>query len=202
MPRTSLKRERIDWQAVRSRLQANERGLDQAMTPNAQRIEDAYHRRAVKLAQVDKQNSLLSDGVPVLVFRLGQERYAIEMKYLAEVLPFGYYAPVPLSPKQFLGVIGLRGEVRAVVDLRHLLAPSSEGASDSGFVLMLRPAAGREQIGLKVDSIEELREIRPEELTPPAPGSFVTGLVSGSLTLLSVDAVVTNIFSIQESPTK
>jgi len=54
------------------------------------------------------------------------------------VLPFAPCAPVPGAPPQFLGVINLRGELRAVVDLARLLVPSADGNSDSEFVLMLR----------------------------------------------------------------
>lgn len=201
MQPSSLKRERIDWQAVRRRLEASERALEEALAPAGQRTEEVYRRRAVKLAQPERQNSS-SAGLPTLVFRLGQEHYAIEMKHLAEVLPLGYYAPVPRSPKQLLGVISFRGELRAVVDLAQVLAASPEGTGDTGFVLMLRPARGGEQIGLKIDSIETLRDIQPEELLPPAPGSFVTALVSGSLVLLNVGAVLANAFSDRESSTK
>ena len=169
MQRTSLKRERIDWQKVRSRLDASSRAAEQALIPSAQRMEDAYRRRAIKLAQTDRQNLRLSVGLPVLVFRLGQERYAIEMKHLAEVLPLGYYSPVPRSPPHFLGVISVRGDLRAVIDLQRLLALSSDGSSTAGLVLMLRPRAGNEQMGFKVDSIEEICEIRPEELTRQRP---------------------------------
>jgi chemotaxis signal transduction protein len=199
MQPASLIKERIDWQVVRNRLHANERVLEQALTPTAQRIDDVRRKRAVNLAQVGKETFLLSSGVPVLVFRLGQERYAIELKHVAEVLPFGYHAPVPRSPPQFLGLISVRGELRAVVDLRHF---SSAEASASGVVLMLRRGTGNEQVGLKVDSVEELREIRPEEVTEPAAGSFVAGLTDGSIALLSVNAVLERVFSNQESPTK
>jgi len=62
--------------------------------------------------------------------------------------------------------------------------------------MLRRP--GRE-IGLKVDAIEELREIRPEELSAPAQGRYVKGIASGALMLLNVEAVLAAVFSKEES---
>jgi purine-binding chemotaxis protein CheW len=194
-----MKRAKIDWKAVQDRVRAGEGALEAALTPNPQRVEEAFRKRAVRLACVDMNRQPLSQGLAVLVFRLGQERYAIEIKELAEVLPFARCEPVPGASRRFLGVMNLRGELRAVLDLEHLLAPSNSRNDETGFVLMLR-RSGKE-IGLKVDHIEELREIRQEDLAPPPQGSYGKGLVGGSLTLLSVDAVLAAVFSREESRT-
>ena len=192
-----MKRAGIDWELVRSRLRASERGLEEALSENPERIAAAYRQRAVELAKVQGEHGPVSAGLPVLVFRLEKERYAIELQEVAEVLPFGRCTPAPGSPPQFRGVINLRGELRAVLDLGRLLALSENGDRDSGFVLMLR-RPGRE-IGLKVDCIEELREIRPEELSLPAQGNYVKGIASGALMLLNVEAVLAAVFSKEES---
>ncbi|MEP7352585.1 MAG: chemotaxis protein CheW [Acidobacteriota bacterium] len=197
MQRASLSQGHIDWEAVRSGMQVNEHALEQSLTPTRQRIEEVYRKRAVQLAQIEKRTSLTA-GLPVFVFRLGLESYAVELKYLSEVLPLGYCAPIPRSPAKFLGVMSVRGELRTVVDLRQVLAPSAEGPNNTGFILLLRVESGEEQIGLKVDSIEELREIRPEELTGPVAGSFVAGCASGQLTILNVDAVVASVLAKRE----
>jgi len=186
----------IDWGEVHERLRANGLALEEVLSPNPQRVEEAYRRRAIRLAEVELSGVPASHGFLALVFRLGRERYAIEMKDVAEVLPFVRCAPVPGGSRRFSGVINLRGELRAVLDLGNLLAPPCSGNSETGFVLMLpRP---RKEIGLKVDHIEEIREIRPEELLPPPQGSYGKGVVSGALTLLSVDAVLEAVFSKEE----
>jgi purine-binding chemotaxis protein CheW len=194
-----MKRGEFDWGAVQERLRASELALEEALTPNPQLVEEAYRQRAARLASVEMNRAPASPGLSALVFRLGQELYAIEMKELAEVLQFARCVPVPGASRQFLGVINLRGELRAVMDLRHLLAPSDGGNSGTGVVLMLR-RPGKE-IGLKVDRIEDLREIRSEELTPSTEGNYGKGLVSGTVTLLNVDAVLKEAFSKEESPT-
>jgi purine-binding chemotaxis protein CheW len=197
-----LKKAGIDWGQVRDRLRVSESAVEEAQAASPRRIEDAYRRRAVWLAKGHAERKAVSTGLPVLVFRLAKERYAIELKELAEVLPFAGCAPVPGSP-QFLGAINLRGELRAVVDLGRLLLSSAGENSDAGFVLILRNqnsrpgghGVGAQEIGVKVDDIQELREIQPEELTLPAQGNYGKGLVCGTLLLLDVDALLAEVFS-------
>jgi len=187
----------VDWDRVRSRLRSSERALEEALAESPERIAATYRQRARRLAAPQNELRPASAGLPALVFRLGRERYAIALEEVSEALPFVRCARPPRSPPQFRGVINRRGELRAVLDLAALLSIPEDGERDSGFVLMLR-RPGRE-IGLKVDSIEELREIRPEELSVPAQGTYVKGMASGALMMLDVEAVLAAVFSKEES---
>ena len=194
-----MKRASIDWELVRSRLRASERALEEALAESPERIEAAYRQRAVRLAEGQVVQRPVSAGLPVMIFRLAQERYAIELEELAEAIPFAHCSPVPGSSPQVLGVINLRGELRPVFDLCRLLALSENGDRESGFVLVLRRRG--QDIGLKVDAIEELREIRQEELSRPGQANYVKGIASNTLMLLNVDAVLAEVFSKEESLT-
>jgi chemotaxis signal transduction protein len=79
-----------------------------------------------------------------------------------------------------------------VIDLARVLSGSS--STDSGAVLVLR-----RQGALKVDSVEDLREIRPEELTRPVQGHYIQALASGTLGLLDVETMLLAVFSPKES---
>jgi purine-binding chemotaxis protein CheW len=182
----------IDWDVVRNRLRSSEQALAESLTDSPERIDRAYRQRAVRLAKQQVDQLPRAAGIPVLVFRLGQERYAIDVKEVAEALRLERCTPVPGSPPLFAGVINLRGELRSVFDLARLLAISGTQASDSGFALLLRRHG--QEIGLKVDRIEEIREIRPEELSLSGEGKYVTGLLPGMTMLLSVDAVLAEIY--------
>jgi purine-binding chemotaxis protein CheW len=192
-----MKRANINWELVRSRLQASEHALDEALSETPLRIETAYRERAIRLAKAPADPGLLGAGLPVMVFQLATERYAIELKELAEVVPLARYARVPGSLPCFLGVINLRGEILAVLDLGRLLGPYDDADQDSGFVLVIR-RQGRE-IGLKVDDIEGIREVHEQDLTLPPPAKYAKGLISSTLILLNVDTVLLEAFSKQES---
>ncbi len=192
-----MKQAKINWKMVQDRLRASELALQAASTTDPLRMQEIYRQRAVRLASVEINRKPAAPGLSALVFRLDQERYAIEMNELAEVLQFSRCVPVPGASRQFLGVINLRGELRAVLDLGYVLAPSDNRSSENGFVLILR-RPGKE-IGLKVDHIEDLRQIQLEELTLSVQRTYGKGLVSGGLMLLNVDAVLTTAFSKEES---
>lgn len=186
-----MNRAAIDWENVRSRLLAGELSFEAQMAESPARIEAAYHERAVRLAKGQAEHGRAAGGQPVLVFRLALERYAIELKEVGEVTPLTHCTPVPGAPPRFAGVISLRGELRSVLDLGRLFEIPESGNVDSGFVLMLR----RQEIGLKVDRIEELREIQLEELSHTVPGKYAKGIAPGTLMLLDVDAVLAEVFS-------
>ncbi len=192
-----MKRASIDWELVKSRLRTSERALEEALAESPGRIDAAYRQRAARLAKAHAVEGPVSVSLPVLIFRLGKERYAIELRELAETIPFARCSPVPGSPTQFLGVINVRGELRAVLDLGRLFALPENVDSDPGFVLVLRRKG--QEIGLKVDRIEELREIRQEEFSSPGQVSYVKGIAAGTLMLLSVEAVLAEVFSKEES---
>ena len=120
--------------------------------------------------------------MPALVFSLQHERFAIELSELAEILPLGRCTPVPGTSPEFLGVINVRGELRPVVDLGHIVMRVENAIAPSSVVLMLR-RPGRE-IGLKVDQVESLQEIPRGTVGAPEQGKY-TKRVAGETLLLA-----------------
>jgi chemotaxis signal transduction protein len=104
---------------------------------------------------------------------------------------------VPGAPVQFLGVISLRGELRSVLNLSAVLGVSRSNGSIDGFVLMVRHQG--QGIGLSVDTIEEVRDLRLEEMTGANQSRFVKGVISGTLMLLDTENLLADIASKEES---
>jgi purine-binding chemotaxis protein CheW len=155
-------------------------------------LDEVYRRRARQLAErpADEHASATS---AVLVFRVGAERYGLELADLAEVFAYHGCTVVPGASPALLGVINVRGEIRCVVDLRRLLQVSADSDSASGYVAMLRRQGGR--IGLRIDGIDEVRRIDPADLRPvtggtmPAPGSrFVKAVTADAVILIDATA--------------
>lgn len=194
----SIKRPVIQWEEVRKRVQANEDSLQRTLSESPERIKTVFRQRAAKLAMEHAEKKPAAKGIPVLIFRVGeQERYAIALKELAEVLPFQGCTRIPGASRHFLGLINLRGDLRPVIDLAWVLSGSP--VSDSGAVLVLRQPAA-----LKVDAVEDLREIALHEITSaestsPVPGHYVQALRSGTLGLLDVETMLSAVFSPKES---
>lgn len=187
----------INWEDVRQRLRRSEEALNDALSDNPERMQAVFRQRAAKLAGLPAEapgteDKPASKRIPALVFRLATERYAIALAELAEVTAFNGCTQVPGSSPRIMGVINLRGELRPVINLAHVLAGGVPSAGGSLLIL-------RRQIALKVDSVEHLREIRSDELTPRASGRFVQGMLSGTLSLLSGEAMLAALFSASDS---
>ncbi len=184
----SLKR--ILWDDVRDKLRKNEEKLERALTPTPERVEDVYRKRAERLAKKEAPRHP-SALLRVMVFRLGTQRYAIEMKNLAEVVSAAQPAPIPGAPREFVGAIQVRGEIRSVVSLPILLDIDAASPITSGPVLLLRSA--KQEIGVIAQAIEEFKEIRVDELLP-AQAPHLKGITSGGLMIVDVDAVLAAIY--------
>jgi chemotaxis signal transduction protein len=187
-----MTRAAIQWDEVRKRVQANEESLRRTLSESPERIKTVFRQRAAKLAKEDAEKKSAAPGIPAILVRVARERYAIALGDLAEVLPFQGCAAIPGAPRQFAGVINLRGDLRPVIDLAWVLSSGDSG--DSGAILVLRQAAA-----LKVDEVEDLCEIAREQLRPLAAGSYVQALASGTLGLLDVEAMLSAVFSPKES---
>jgi hypothetical protein len=103
-----MKRSRIEWDIVRSRLRSSERALEEAMTESPERIDAVYRHRAARMAKGRSEHAPAGDRIKVLVVRLGPDRYAIEAGEVAEAIPLERCVPVPGSLPVFAGVINLR----------------------------------------------------------------------------------------------
>lgn len=188
----TMKQSAIDWEQVRERLRASENALAEALSETPARVEAAYRKRAAQLANEQASRAPRTAGVSVLVFSLRQERFAIELSEVAEVLPFARCTPVPGAAAAFLGVINLRGELRPIVDLGRIILHIENGAATSGFVLMLRRQRG--EIGLKVDHLEGLREVSREKAASPGQEKYTTSIAGNGLLLLDVERVLAEVF--------
>ena len=64
-------------------------------------------------------------GVPelrnVIVFSVGPVRYALELRWVREVVSLGFVTEVPSAPKAFGGVCNLHGTILPVLDVGVLL---------------------------------------------------------------------------------
>ena len=196
----------IDWSQVKARLAESEAALAQALTPDAERIEAIYRERAAGLADRRAQASAAEGTVPAIVTSVGGERHGIELKYLAEVVPLSGCTPVPESPPELVGVINVRGEVCAVIDLARILQLPGHAGEDSGAVLMLRDRDQSESkdreskvanVGLRVDLVEEIKQITPGRLAGGSteedeglPSRYLKGLTPDQVIVLDMEALM------------
>jgi purine-binding chemotaxis protein CheW len=159
------------------------------------RTEATWRERAHRLARPPVPAGAGQDMLQVLVLGIGKERYGIDLPDVAEVMPPVRPTPVPGAPAPFFGVVNVHGEIRAVIDLRSLMAMEPAANTGLGRVILLRKE-GRE-VGLQIDSVEQIRWIGSQDLQPARLGNTSSRHIKGStkdqLMLLSTDGLFTEL---------
>lgn len=132
---------------------------------------------------------------------LDNEAYGIAVLKVREIIRMQKITTVPQMPEYVKGVINLRGRVIPVVDLRVKFGLKAVVAERTCIVVVqVQVTAGNVvQMGLIVDSVEEVAQLSANEIEPtPEFGArvdttYLLGLakVKGAVkTLLDIDRVV------------
>lgn len=103
--------------------------------------------------------------VALLAVRVGGEPMALRVLELAGLVQARRIVAVPSRRPELLGVSGLRGAVVSIYGLARLV-----GRADDGEPRWIALAGGGDGIGLAVATLEGHLLVRPEELSPVAPG--------------------------------
>ena len=104
-----------------------------------------------------------------LTFRLGGEIYALEIVHIKEIIEYGGLTEVPLMPRFLRGVINLRGAVVPVIDLAVRFGRAETEVGRRSCIVIVEAAYQDDwhDLGVIVDSVEEVLELRPEDIEPP-----------------------------------
>jgi purine-binding chemotaxis protein CheW len=119
---------------------------------------------AVTRTQAAPQRKASSEAVDHIVFRLGEQRYAVPVGKVVELDKPPNCAVVPNTPSFVLGVTNVRGDILSVIDLRALLGIPRVVRNDAVRLLTVRSADGEMRTGLIVDSLQGMRSVTPSAL--------------------------------------
>jgi purine-binding chemotaxis protein CheW len=175
-------------QPARERLARAIAGTEEALELSPERARAVMEERARALARVPTEAPHAALVLQLATFTLADERYAIETRYVREVVRLTDYTPVPGAPEFLVGVINLRGEILAVVDLRKLLGVEQRGVTDLSRVLVL--GGERAEFGVLADMADEVLALRTEEVhEPPASVAgigreYLRGVTAAALIVL------------------
>jgi purine-binding chemotaxis protein CheW len=181
----------IDWADVHRRLA---RATVSDITLSPERARAVLDERARALACVPEQAPAPAETLEIVAFTLAEERYALETHHVREVVLRPALTPVPGAPAFLAGVMNLRGEIVAVMDLRPFLGLPAVAAAEPGPVLVL--GGERTEFGVRADTVESVTRVRadgifdpPEATTGPGRG-FLRGVTADALAVLDGSALL------------
>ncbi|MFH1090148.1 MAG: chemotaxis protein CheW [Pseudomonadota bacterium] len=137
-----------------------------------------------------------------LTFVLAKEDYGIGILKVREIIGMMPIRPVPQTPAFVKGVINLRGQVIPVIDLRLKFGMQELEYTErtSIIVVEVRSQMDKIQIGIVVDSVSEVLNIKSEDIedTPTFGTKLDTDYILGMAKmegrvkiLLDIDRVLT-----------
>lgn len=98
----------------------------------------------------------------LLAFELGEDRYALPLACVREIVRLPSVTEVPRGPDDVLGVISVRGAVTTVIDLRKRLRLALLPLTNRTRVLLVQHA--EETLGLLVDGVLQVCRLRDDEV--------------------------------------
>ncbi len=136
-----------------------------------------------------------------LTFSMADEEYGIGILKIKEIIGMMPITTVPQTPEFVKGVINLRGKVIPVMDLRLRFGMESIDYTERTCIIVveIEGAAGTVQIGIVVDSVSEVLNIKGEEIEDaPTFGTqlntdYILGMAKmdgGVKILLDIDRVL------------
>ena len=104
--------------------------------------------------------------IQVVMFKLGDEVFGIDVHQVREIIKAKAYAKVPNAPYFIEGVINLRGQITPIVNIKSLLGIQSENISDNARIVITE--VDSENVGLIVDSVLGVNRVPKKDIvTPP-----------------------------------
>lgn len=164
--------------------------------PSGTTAKRILHQRAQKLAlgtdDVSDQESL-SSYIRVSLGEYGL--FDIPKSIANEVITSRGMAKVPCTPAHFAGVVSLRGEMIAVLDLPAFFGLGQLGCSDGQPILIVKGAGMT--LGLLLDDVDSEIAYGSGQMGPAISGGgieprFVTGIHEGRFTVLDIEALMSD----------
>jgi len=126
----------------------------------------------------------------VIVFALGSARYAIELRWVREVVTLGFVTGVPTAPPALGGLCNLHGTILPVLDVAALLdLPAGPPARQGDGALVLE-AEGL-VCALRVDQVDHVASLPAAERSSSADNDgAVVDATGRPLTLLDPQRLV------------
>jgi len=122
---------------------------------------------AVSAETIDQAVKAMADREgKYLTFTLADEAYGIGILKIREIIGMMPITSVPLTPPFVKGVINLRGKVIPVVDLRLRFDMEAAEYSERTCIIVveIEGQAGTIQIGIVVDAVSEVLNIKAEDI--------------------------------------
>lgn len=179
---------------------SNGHAEEEVLSPEA--LAEIWAQRAYALAE-EPPVEATGQTLDLLVFRLGTERYGLEVTNSREIHPLTQLTPVPRAPGFVAGVFSARGRILSVIDLPVFLGLSSIERSAQSKIMVVtntdpKSEAVNMELGLLVDDVMDVITVYRDDIEPPltthvgARAEYIHGVTADLLVVLNLNALLSD----------
>lgn len=185
-----------DWGELRRRVEAAQSVLERGFTPAPEEQKRILRERATALAREPETEGAAQESLEVIEFLLAYETYGIESSCVREVYPLREFTPLPCTPPFVLGVINVRGQILAVIDIKKFFDLPEKGLTDLNKVIIVHN--DRMEFGLLADVIVGIRHVSLSDLQPGLPTltdvreAYLKGITTGRVVILDAEKLLSD----------
>ena len=121
---------------------------------------------ATNTAEAETARTESESDEHVVIFRLGEELYAIDIQAVQEIVRMQSITCIPGSDAWVQGITNLRGRVVPVIDLRIRCGVVPDEATTETRIVVVSTPTG--MVGLIVDAVSEVMRIPGTQVEPPS----------------------------------
>lgn len=131
----------------------------------------------------------------VIVFAIGRNLYALELRWVREVVTLPYVTRVPTAPRGVLGAVNVRGAIVAVIDVEAVERTRGAGrtarAGEGAILLEVDDAL----CAIRIDNVEEVTTLHGD-----ASRERLTDARGRAITLIDPDVIVRRAIAEEPAP--
>ena len=117
------------------------------------------------------------DEVQVVEFIIGEDKFAVNLFDVREIVEASKITPLPHAPSYIRGIIDLRGEITTIIDLRQLLmigAAKDTSSADLRFIV-LDDTVSAQKTGIVVDEVTSVLTVPVTDIDQATRGGTEDG---------------------------
>ncbi|PDO11255.1 MAG: chemotaxis protein CheW [Candidatus Reconcilbacillus cellulovorans] len=107
----------------------------------------------------------MGEELKVVVFRLGEQEYGVEVDHVKTIERMSPITRVPKTPPFVKGVVNNRGVVLPVIDLRERFGLPAAEYTDGTRIIVVQ--VGDLEVGMIVDSANDVRDVDSDRIEVP-----------------------------------
>lgn len=167
-------------------------------------LQRILEKRAQELAQQTIGDDNAGESIEVVAFSIGDERYALETRFIHEVQPTAQIKQtrLPGAPEFILGLINVRGHLYSLIDIGNYLGLAPRSIPETAYILRVQGGELGDGVPLELcllaDDLPEVRSVFLDELHPAPTGlphptqAIVRGVTVDLLVVLDLEALLSD----------